>query len=94
MLQTVVSNEEKNEPGLLTLVLSLPTLFSEEIRYSTQEILVEVLVRLYHVFSKDEDKDATCAKKFDDLKSALPAVLLEALQDPRRGVKGVLSNMR
>jgi hypothetical protein len=85
-LQTIETDEE--EPSLFSHVLALPKLFTEEIRYSTQEILVEILARFYHVYSKKD------AKKFAQLKKALPVVLLDALQDPSRGIKAVLQDLR
>ena len=86
-MQTIETDQE--DPSLFSQVLALPRLFEQEIRYSTQELLIEVLARFYHVYSKSKD-----TKKFAQLKGALPSTLLEPLQDPSRGIKHVLQNTR
>jgi hypothetical protein len=87
-LQTIQGDH--STPRLFAQIIQLPKLFEQEIRYSTQEILVEILARFYHILSKSKDD----ARHFEQLCKALPVPLLNTLKDSSRGPKYVLDNTR
>jgi len=88
-LLTATINGDHRAQNLFSQVMLLGGLFDQEIRYSTQELLMEVCVRFYHVYSKSKD-----SKKFDQLTKSLPKSLIQILKDPTRGPKHILQNMR
>ena len=80
---------DRRDPSLFSQLLLFSSTIKDEIRYSTQELLVEVVARFYYMCSKTKD-----VGMLNKLKKVMPLPFSEMLENPSQGFSYVLRHAR